>query len=127
MTDVSEIYKCNFCGNAVRIIGKGEGQLTCCGEIMSKLIENTTDAATEKHTPVITKTGEGYTITVGSIAHPMEAEHYITWVALKTEDGGLHETYLTPGENPEIVINTSEKATIAYAYCNKHGLWSKRE
>ncbi|HJJ97130.1 MAG TPA: desulfoferrodoxin [Methanocorpusculum sp.] len=127
MTEVSEIYKCNICGNTVRVIGKGAGELVCCGEAMHKLVENTTDAAQEKHVPVVTKVDGGYKVAVGSVAHPMEAEHYITWIALKTDDGVVHEKFLAPGEKSEIVIKTPAKAVKACEYCNKHGLWSKTE
>ncbi|HJK47767.1 MAG TPA: desulfoferrodoxin FeS4 iron-binding domain-containing protein, partial [Methanocorpusculum sp.] len=47
MTEASETYRCNICGNTVRVICKGAGELVCCGEPMQKLVENTTDAAQE--------------------------------------------------------------------------------
>ena len=121
MTEASETYRCNICGNTVRVICKGAGELVCCGEPMQKLVENTTDAAQEKHVPIVTKIDGGYQIAVGSVAHPMDADHYITWVALKTDDG------VAPGEKPEIVVKTTAKAVKACEYCNKHGLWSKTE
>ena len=127
MTEVSEIYKCNICGNTIKVIGKGAGQLVCCGEVMHKQTENTTDAAKEKHVPVVTKVDGCYKIAIGSVAHPMEADHYITWIALKTDDGVIHEKFPAPGEKPELVVKTTAKAVKACEYCNKHGLWSKTE
>ena len=127
MIEVSEIYKCNICGNTIKVIGKGAGQLVCCGEAMYKQMENTTDAAQEKHVPVVTKVDGGYKIAIGSVAHPMEAEHYITWIALKTDDGVVHEKFPAPGDNPELVVQTKATALTAFEYCNKHGLWSKTE
>ena len=127
MTEASETYRCNICGNTVRVICKGAGELVCCGEPMQKLVENTTDAAQEKHVPVVTKIDGGYQIAVGSVAHPMDADHYITWVALKADDGVVHEKFLAPGEKPEIVVKTTATAVKACEYCNKHGLWSKTE
>jgi superoxide reductase len=127
VTEVSEIYKCNICSNTIRIISKGTGKLSCCGEAMHKQTENTTDASQEKHVPIATKVDGGYKISVGSIAHPMEAEHYITWIALMTDDKVIHEKFFTPGERPEIVIKTTAKAIKTCEYCNKHGLWSKIE
>ena len=127
MTEASETYRCNICGNTVRVICKGAGELVCCGEPMQKLVENTTDAAQEMPVPVGTTIDGGYQIAVGSVAHPMDADHYITWVALKTDDGVVHEKFLAPGEKPEIVVKTTAKAVKACEYCNKHGLWSKTE
>ena len=54
-----EIYKCDICGNIVEVLHGGAGDLVCCGELMKLLTENTTDAATEKHVPVIEKIDGG--------------------------------------------------------------------
>jgi superoxide reductase len=44
---------------------------------MKMLPKNTTDAAMEKHVPVIEKTSSGYNVSVGSVAQPMEEKHFI--------------------------------------------------
>lgn len=125
MTEVRELYKCNICGNTVRVIARGDGDLVCCGEPMTKLTANTTDASQEKHVPVITKVEGGYKIAVGSVPHPMEEAHYITCIALLTEDGIIHDKNLNPGEKPEVIVKTNAKAVHACEYCNIHGLWEK--
>ena len=89
---------------------------------MVQLVANTTDAATEKHVPVIEAIDGGYKVTVGSVAHPMQDEHYIQWIELITENTVLRK-YLKPGETPEAVFLTTEKALYAREYCNLHGLW----
>jgi superoxide reductase len=38
MANLNEIYKCEICGNVVKILEEGKGTLVCCGENM-KLIE----------------------------------------------------------------------------------------
>ncbi len=125
MTKAKEIYKCTICGNTVRVIGKGKGELVCCGQPMDLLAENSTDASLEKHVPVIEEVAGGYKVAVGSAAHPMLDEHYITWVALRTDDGIVQEKFLVPGEKPEMVVKTTAKAEKAGEYCNQHGLWVK--
>ena len=46
-------YKCNHCGNvAVKPFDK-KVPLSCCGEKMTELVANSTDAAVEKHVPVV--------------------------------------------------------------------------
>ena len=47
---------------------------------MQLLKENTTDAATEKHVPVVEKIAGGYRVTVGEVEHPMTEEHSIQWI-----------------------------------------------
>jgi len=69
--DKLEIYKCAECGNIVEVLHVGKGELVCCNQPMTLLTENTTDAATEKHVPVIEKTDKGYRVQVGSVPHPM--------------------------------------------------------
>ena len=49
---------------------------------LTELKPNTSEGATEKHLPVITKEGQHITVSVGSILHPMSAEHSITWISL---------------------------------------------
>ena len=84
-----------------------------------------TDAATEKHVPVISVNGSNVTVTVGSVAHPMLEEHSIKWIVLETAEGFQRKT-LKPGDKPEAVFALTEgdKAVAAYAYCDLHGLWS---
>lgn len=122
MTQVSQIYKCELCGNIVEVIHAGEGELVCCGQPMKRLTENTTDAAKEKHVPVIEKTATGYKVSVGSVAHPMEEKHYIEWIEL-IADGVSHRKFLKPGDAPVAEFTLSAQAVSAREYCNLHGLW----
>ncbi len=117
-----EIYKCSLCGNMVEVIHGGDGELVCCGEPMKKLTENTTDAATEKHVPVIEKIDGGYIVKVGSVAHPMEADHLIEWIELLT-DGKAHRQFLKAGDAPEATFLIEADNVNAREFCNKHGLW----
>ncbi|MFQ3546839.1 MAG: desulfoferrodoxin [Termitinemataceae bacterium] len=118
----SEIYKCDICGNIVEVLHGGAGELVCCGQPMKKLSENTTDAAKEKHVPVIEKTSSGYKVSVGSIAHPMEEKHYIEWIEL-IADGLSYRKYLKPGDAPIAEFSVNAQTVGAREYCNLHGLW----
>ncbi len=126
MTKAKEIYKCAKCGNTIRVIGKGKGELVCCGQPMELLAENGEDGTNEKHVPVIEKIEGGYKVLVGAVAHPMDEEHHIAWVALKTDDDIVHEKFLVPGEKPEMVVKTTAKAEKTGEYCTVHGLWVKK-
>ncbi len=35
MPEVEEKYKCDICGNVVRVVEAGYGELVCCGESMN--------------------------------------------------------------------------------------------
>ena len=116
------IYKCETCGNMVEVIHAGGGELVCCGNPMTLLVENTTDAAREKHVPVIEKTANGFRVKVGSVPHPMEEKHYIEWVEL-IADGKTYRQFLRPGQPPEAEFCVSAAQVVAREYCNIHGLW----
>ena len=117
-----EIYKCMVCGNIVEVVHGGAGELVCCGQPMKKLVENTVDAAKEKHVPVIEKVQGGYKVTVGSVAHPMEEKHYIEWIEL-LGDGKAYRQFLEPGGAPEAVFHVEAEELGARELCNLHGLW----
>ena len=117
-----EVYKCMLCGNIVEILHGGDGELVCCGEPMKKLTENTTDAAKEKHVPVIEKIDGGYTVKVGSVAHPMADEHSIEWIELLA-DGKAYRQFLNPGDAPEATFMIKADKVSAREHCNLHGLW----
>ena len=78
----------------------------------TELIPNTTDAAGEKHVPVIIQSGDLVTVKVGSVEHPSLDAHYIEWIVLVTE-GGFQMHYLKPGMKPEAVFKTDEKVIAA--------------
>lgn len=123
MTNVREVYRCTKCGNIVEVLNPG-APLWCCNEKMQLLEENTTDAAVEKHVPVIEKIDGGYKVKVGEVEHPMLENHYIQWIELLTDKEVLrHE--LKPGEKPEAIFKTEATHVSAREYCNLHGLWKK--
>lgn len=67
MTKTREIYRCTICGNVVEVVNPG-AVLSCCGQPMMLMKENTTDGAKEKHVPVIEPIEGGYKVSVGSVA-----------------------------------------------------------
>ena len=117
-----QVYKCSVCGNMVEVVAAGGGVLVCCGQPMDLLSENTTDAAQEKHVPVIEKVDGGVKVTVGAVAHPMEEKHWIEWIEVAA-DGKAYRQTLKPGQAPEAVFLVGDSAVVARAYCNLHGLW----
>lgn len=117
-----EIYKCMVCGNIVEVTHGGDGELVCCGEPMKLFVANTTDAAKEKHVPVIEKIDGGYKVKIGSVPHPMEEKHYIEWIELLA-DGKAYRQFLEPGMAPEAVFNVKADSVSAREHCNVHGLW----
>ena len=90
---------------------------------MTLLSENTTDAAQEKHIPVIEKIDGGYKVSVGSILHPMDEKHYIEWIELLTNDGKAYRQFLNPGDEPVAIFKVDNPGVSAREHCNLHGVW----
>jgi superoxide reductase len=122
MDNKLNIYKCELCGHVVEVMHEADGQLVCCGQPMKLMIENTVDAAKEKHVPVIEKTAQGYKVSIGSVLHPMEEKHYIEWIELLA-DGKAYRAFLKPGDEPVAVFCIEATQVSAREYCNLHGLW----
>jgi superoxide reductase len=120
-----QLFKCNVCGNMVEVTLAGGGTLVCCDQPMQFMEENTTEAATEKHVPVVEKVAAGYLVKVGTVAHPMTEAHYIQWIEL-IADGKAYYQYLAPNDKPEALFVMDAQNVYARAYCNLHGFWKSK-
>ena len=123
--NTKKIFRCKHCGNIICMIYDSGVRVVCCGEEMEEVVANTTDAALEKHVPVVDSSGHVINIKVGEVDHPMVDEHYIMWIYLDTNEGGQIK-YLKPGDMPFASFTMiDDEPKTAYAYCNLHGLWKK--
>lgn len=150
MAKRQDIYKCESCGNVTELLVCGSnitnkkeydtavmagnivsadigggGELVCCDAPMKLMIENTVDAAKEKHVPVVEMIDIGVRaikVKVGSVAHPMEAAHFIEWIEI-TSGGKTCRQFLNPGDVPEATFLIEGKSVSVRASCNLHGLW----
>ena len=119
----ANFYICEHCGNIIeKIVDKGV-PVVCCGQKMTKIEAGTVDASREKHIPKVELDGDTVKVTVGSVVHPMSAEHYIEWIYLETEKG-IQRKHLTPDDAPTAIFKIADDKPVAvFAYCNIHGLW----
>lgn len=121
---IMKFYRCQHCGNLVTFLHASGVPVICCGEEMTELLPGTVDASLEKHVPVVKTEGASVYVKVGSVDHPMVAEHFIQWIALETNLGSQIK-YLQPGQEPaaSFVLAEGETLVAVYEYCNLHGLW----
>ena len=119
-----KFYQCDGCGKLAVLFRESACPTKCCGEAMKEVIPGTTDAAREKHIPVIEQDGCLVKVTVGSVEHPMLEAHHIEWIILETTQG-FQKKDLDPAGKPEAVfaLTQGEKVVAAYESCNLHGLW----
>ena len=110
--------------NIAMLILKGANEISCDGKKMQKLIANSTDAAQEKHVPVVKVEGKKISVQVGSTLHPMTEEHLICWIYLQTKHGGQYKM-LSSTDKPEanFIVAEDDEPVAVYEYCNLHGLW----
>lgn len=117
-------YYCTLCHNLVEVINPSGVMPVCCGKEMVKLVPNTTDAATEKHVPSVTRDGKKISVQIGSVAHPMEDAHFIQWI-LVAQGNRTYRADLKPGQAPsaDFDVESATDPISVYEYCNLHGLW----
>jgi superoxide reductase len=120
-------YRCNHCGNiAIKLVDK-KVPMMCCGEVMQELTPNTTDAAVEKHVPVVSVDGNVVSVVVGSVTHPMTEEHLIERIVVETTRGYyVRNLEYTDTPTATYTLSDNEELVAVYEYCNLHGLWEYR-
>jgi len=126
MKENTRFYLCPVCGKVIGVIHDTGIPTICCGKEMKLLEANTSDGAVEKHVPIYKmaeQEGE-IVVSVGSVEHPMDKEHYIMWVA-EVSDNATIRIQLYPEQVATVKMKYMQGATI-YAYCNKHGLWASK-
>lgn len=116
-----KFFKCPKCGQVIYVASDSKVVPSCCGEPMKLLVANSTDAANEKHVPVIEHINGKLHVMVGSVEHPMTEAHHIDWIAIEQGDR-IGICYLPRDGKPEAFF-PEIKHGVAYAYCNLHGLW----
>ena len=119
---MAKFYKCRHYGNVTGKVVDSGVPVVCCGEKMEELVANTVDASAEKHVPVVTKIDDcTIKVEVGSVAHPMQPEHHISFIYVETENGGMR---ISLKDKPEATFCVgTDKPVAVYEYCNLHGLW----
>ena len=114
------IRKCSKCGAMVDVINDctcANCGIMCCGEPMQEVPVNSAIASIEKHTPSYTKVGEYIVVTV---AHPSEANHYISHIGLLSDRISARKSF-RPGEEFEAVFPYIKGSTL-YSICSTHGV-----
>ncbi len=115
------LKRCNKCGALIKVLNDCNSHgcgIICCDDSMELLKPNTSDAAAEKHVPVVEKVNDIINVTIN---HVMDEDHYIEWIAY-ISDNREEFVYLKAGDNAKTEFKYEGKAKV-YAYCNKHDLW----
>ena len=109
----TKFYVCTKCGSFLNGIGNCE--IVCCGQKIEAL---KAEKADEEHMVHIEETDNEYYITFN---HPMEKEHYISFVSYVRFDRVV-TVKLYPEQSGEVRLPYMRGGKL-YMYCNKHGLF----
>lgn len=104
-------YICPICGNL--ITATSSASVSCCGRLLSA--QRLQRAGEEIRVELI---GREYQITSD---HPMDREHYISWIALRSSDSILLRK-LYPEWNLELHLPFIPSAMLIW-HCSRHGLF----
>lgn len=122
-----KFYKCNVCGKIVAIVKDTGTETFCCGQTMKEIIPKTKEGDLEdKHVPVVIRDRTKLIVFIGEEPHPMDEEHHIEWVAIRTNKGNQRKC-IDNQEEARVVfyLDENEKVITVYAHCNIHGLWKR--
>ncbi len=127
MLKKDSVYKCAECPTVVEALWNGNDTLTCSGKEMKELVANTTDAAKEKHVPVIERNGTRVTVKIGSVPHPMTKEHYILFIEILAGNKVLRHNFKEGDTVAEATFLVEENVPVTVReFCNLHGLWATK-
>ena len=114
----TSVYVCPICGNV--IFAAGEVVISCCGVSLPPLDAETPGEYCPYPLSVEVCEDEYFV----SIEHPMEKEHYISFMAAVAGDR-VEIIKLYP-EGPAEARFKIRQTEFIYYYCNKHGLYMKK-
>lgn len=109
----TQFYVCPVCGNIITAMA--EANITCCGK---KLTALPLQKADETQYLNIEKIENEYFV---SSDHPMERQHYISFVALLSADGVIFRK-LYPQWDLQCRLPFVRRARLVW-YCTQHGLF----
>ncbi|MBQ4093566.1 MAG: helix-turn-helix domain-containing protein [Oscillospiraceae bacterium] len=111
-------YVCPVCGNVIYALGQGD--YSCCGIRLPALAAET---AAEDDGHIITLEDSDGDLFV-TLSHPMEKDHYISFVAL-VQQGRMQLVKFWPQQNAEARFALQRTGTL-FVCCNRHGLFAKK-
>lgn len=109
----SKFYVCPICGNVIHSVG--DSVVSCCGITLPALKEETMD---DDHLIMIKRIEDEYYVYIN---HPMEKDHYISFIASLSEDR-IDLVKLYPEGRCEGRFKINGVKDI-YIYCNRHGFF----
>lgn len=112
----AKFYVCPVCGNV--IVGAGEAVICCCGVT---LIPCEAEPSDEEHEITLEPVEDEYFV---SLDHAMSKEHFISFIA-GVYNSGISIIKLYPEGGAQARLKKAGLYSV-YAFCNRHGLFTKK-
>ncbi len=112
----SLFYVCPICGNVIH--STGHGSFSCCGVTLPPL---EAEAADGEHIISVQHIENELYVT---LRHEMSKEHHISFIAAVTDER-ISLIKLYPEQEAAAYL-PSMRCGVIYAFCNRHGLFSKK-
>ena len=93
------LFVCEHCGNLVGVIHDAGVPMMCCGQKMTELIPGSTDAAQEKHVPVIRVEGDKVTVSVGCGIRILQPARPVEGSCINEKDSRTPAVFFMCGQN----------------------------
>ena len=77
-----KIFKCEECKNIIELFDGENKNIECCGKQMNEEVPNSNEGDPKKHKPSCVIDGGIVRVSVGDITHPMDDDHFITFIAM---------------------------------------------
>ncbi len=112
----TKFYVCPVCGNIIQAVG--DSLISCCGITLPALEAESFD---ESHELTIEKVEDEHFV---SLRHAMTKQHYISFLAFVSSDR-IQFVKLYPEGNAQTRFQLRGRGYL-YAFCNKHGLMTRK-
>lgn len=119
-----DFYCSKQCGTIVHMIEDGGLPLYCNDVEMVRLVPNSVEGSNEKHVPIVKMYDTNVEVIIGSTMHPMNEEHYISFVHVETNQGCMLQ-FVKDLNEPKVcfALHPGQIVKKVQAYCNLHGMW----
>lgn len=121
-------YQCPRCHNLIHILNQPGNVPMCCGKWMKEVSENGIKHAINVKKTVLPDDTLLIKVSIGTpTPHPMNPEHHITSISLKTNATNYCHYLQAQDERPqtEFIISKDEFIEYISSVCNIHGLFVK--
>lgn len=119
-----DFFCCKDTGTIVHMIEDGGIPMYCNEKEMIRLIPHDLSETTNPHYPSVIIKKRTLVVNVGYSIHPMDEEHFISFIHIETNQGCMLQ-FVNDRKEPKAIFPLLEKQVVKriQIYCNVHGMF----